>query len=263
MKRHKEAPNLKQITKFINIIHDFINKNPDLIIGVHCTHGFNRTGFLICCYLVEKLNFKIRDALLLFSKSRPCGIYKQDYVVALYKRYARSEIPIKTFLPNWKFKSNQLDYLDRYDDQQRESNLEQEQVAMEQQTIESPAIPVFVNNYVFSNPNIESIVLCDQNEKDSVIKEITKFNQSKYKYGFPGTQPVSMDQQNVNFLLEKNYMVTPKVDGTRYLMYISDSGGVYMINRSKLVFRVEGLIFVQAINLDLHLNSTLVDGVST
>ncbi|CAF4407791.1 unnamed protein product, partial [Adineta steineri] len=25
--------------------------NPDEIIGIHCTHGFNRTGFLICAYL--------------------------------------------------------------------------------------------------------------------------------------------------------------------------------------------------------------------
>ena len=23
-------------------------------VGVHCTHGFNRTGFLIIAYLVEK-----------------------------------------------------------------------------------------------------------------------------------------------------------------------------------------------------------------
>lgn len=26
--------------------------------GVHCTHGFNRTGFLICTYLVEKMDWR-------------------------------------------------------------------------------------------------------------------------------------------------------------------------------------------------------------
>lgn len=26
--------------------------------GVHCTHGFNRTGFLICAYLVEKMDWR-------------------------------------------------------------------------------------------------------------------------------------------------------------------------------------------------------------
>lgn len=26
--------------------------------GVHCTHGFNRTGFLMCAYLVEKMDWR-------------------------------------------------------------------------------------------------------------------------------------------------------------------------------------------------------------
>lgn len=28
------------------------------LTGVHCTHGFNRTGFLICSYLVEKMDWR-------------------------------------------------------------------------------------------------------------------------------------------------------------------------------------------------------------
>ena len=28
-----------------------------LLSGLHCTHGFNRTGFLIVSYLVEKLDW--------------------------------------------------------------------------------------------------------------------------------------------------------------------------------------------------------------
>ena len=27
-------------------------------LGVHCTHGFNRTGFLICAFLVEKMDWR-------------------------------------------------------------------------------------------------------------------------------------------------------------------------------------------------------------
>jgi atypical dual specificity phosphatase len=27
----------------------------EYFLGVHCTHGLNRTGYLICRYMVEKL----------------------------------------------------------------------------------------------------------------------------------------------------------------------------------------------------------------
>ena len=29
----------------------------DCLIGVHCTHGVNRTGYLICRYLIQKLKW--------------------------------------------------------------------------------------------------------------------------------------------------------------------------------------------------------------
>jgi len=69
-------------------VDNFIRKHPTEIIGVHCTHGFNRTGFLICAYLVEKLDFSIDMAIALFSQCRVPGIYKQDYVNELFRRYA-------------------------------------------------------------------------------------------------------------------------------------------------------------------------------
>lgn len=52
---HGEAPNRQDTAHFIARCYDFTLKNPSSIIAVHCTHGFNRTGFLICAYLVEKL----------------------------------------------------------------------------------------------------------------------------------------------------------------------------------------------------------------
>lgn len=39
-------------------------------IAVHCTHGFNRTGFLIVSYLVEKMDCSIEIALEMFAKAR-------------------------------------------------------------------------------------------------------------------------------------------------------------------------------------------------
>ncbi len=36
---------------------------PDLLIGVHCTHGINRTGYLICRYMINELSFKPKNAI--------------------------------------------------------------------------------------------------------------------------------------------------------------------------------------------------------
>jgi hypothetical protein len=92
---------------FIRIVETFIRNNPTEYIGVHCTHGFNRTGFLICSYLVEKLDFGIDMAIALFGQVRQPGIYKQDYINELFRRYGDGdgdggEIPqVGNYLPTW------------------------------------------------------------------------------------------------------------------------------------------------------------------
>ena len=35
----------------------------DCVIGVHCTHGVNRTGYLVCRYLVQKLKWAPESAI--------------------------------------------------------------------------------------------------------------------------------------------------------------------------------------------------------
>ena len=97
------TPTKEQTKRFLNIIENFIQKNPTQLIGVHCTHGFNRTGFLICSYLVEKLDYSIDMALQMFAEFRPFGIYKQDYIDELFRRYADRSvvIPKAAFKPNW------------------------------------------------------------------------------------------------------------------------------------------------------------------
>ena len=41
----------------------FIRQKPLEIIGIHCTHGFNRTGFLLISYLVEVSDLKERSEI--------------------------------------------------------------------------------------------------------------------------------------------------------------------------------------------------------
>lgn len=101
---HGETPTPEITQLFINIVENFIRQNPTEIIGVHCTHGFNRTGFLACAYMVEKLDFAIDIAIGLFAQCRPPGIYKQDYINELFKRYADStddHVPVAAPTPTW------------------------------------------------------------------------------------------------------------------------------------------------------------------
>ena len=39
-------------------------------LGVHCTHGFNRTGFMIATYLIEILDFDVTSAIAQFAAAR-------------------------------------------------------------------------------------------------------------------------------------------------------------------------------------------------
>lgn len=55
---HGECPDEHSTKLFIELCERLIRKYPLSVIGVHCTHGYNRTGFLICAYLIEKLDWR-------------------------------------------------------------------------------------------------------------------------------------------------------------------------------------------------------------
>ena len=67
---HGETPSVEQVATFVRMVTNFIAQKPLEIIAIHCTHGFNRTGFLICCYLIEQLDWSPEAALSAFAKAR-------------------------------------------------------------------------------------------------------------------------------------------------------------------------------------------------
>ncbi|KAL1838084.1 hypothetical protein VTJ49DRAFT_3076 [Mycothermus thermophilus] len=58
------------------------------VIGVHCHYGFNRTGFLVACYLVERCGFTAKEAIEAFAKARPNGIRHAHFRDRLHVRYS-------------------------------------------------------------------------------------------------------------------------------------------------------------------------------
>ena len=73
--RHGEAPDQEQTRRFIELCKHFFTLSDccGKIIGVHCTHGYNRTGFLISAYLIEEEDWSLEQAVLAFSNV--CGFF--------------------------------------------------------------------------------------------------------------------------------------------------------------------------------------------
>ncbi|KAJ0422430.1 dual specificity phosphatase catalytic domain protein [Aspergillus carlsbadensis] len=57
------------------------------VVGVHCHYGFNRTGFLIVSYLIERCGFGVQEAIDEFEKRRPPGIRHGHFIDTLFVRY--------------------------------------------------------------------------------------------------------------------------------------------------------------------------------
>lgn len=83
----KIVPSSKDITQFILYCKNFSHKNPNKTIVVHCHYGYNRTGLMICAYLIEELGCTVKDALERFRLARPPGIKHQNYIDKLHLRY--------------------------------------------------------------------------------------------------------------------------------------------------------------------------------
>ena len=60
------------------------------VIAVHCHYGFNRTGYFIVSYLVERKGYTLQFALDLFATKRPPGIRHEHFVDELFVRYCSS-----------------------------------------------------------------------------------------------------------------------------------------------------------------------------
>lgn len=292
-----ETPSRDQVHAFIELVDEFTTSHPLDVVGVHCTHGFNRTGFLICSYLVEKFDFDVAAAIQTFAASRSPGIYKQEYINELFQRYGdEDDEPLQApELPWW-----------CYDEPETDDHFAQDQ--------EEAATPSFTSNTLpSSHPKNKSLKRSheDENEKEETLSDDDQ-NEStssggssrpakkkrKHEHikmdatfmagvpgvvlmtdkpkvnalqhviqdmcewngtGFPGCQPVSMDRKNIVLIHTKPYLVSWKADGTRYMMLINDQDEIYFFDRDNSCFRVEGMSFLKR-DLKTPLKNTLVDG---
>ncbi|XP_072793611.1 RNA/RNP complex-1-interacting phosphatase isoform X3 [Vicugna pacos] len=95
-----QIPDDGTIFKFKCAVNGFLKENEDndRLIGVHCTHGLNRTGYLICRYLIDVEGMRPDDAIELFNRCRGHCLERQNYIEDLRNGPMR-----KTFSQNQNF----------------------------------------------------------------------------------------------------------------------------------------------------------------
>ncbi|XP_022518175.2 mRNA-capping enzyme [Astyanax mexicanus] len=257
-KGHGECPTAETTGMFIRLCEHFMQKNPTELIGVHCTHGFNRTGFLICAYLVEKMDWSIEAAVAAFAQARSPGIYKGDYLKELFRRYGDvDDTPAPPQLPDWCFED------DNDGDVDDDGNV----ISQESGPSSSGSNPgkkkkeklklgaVFLEGVSVKGVN----QVTTQPKLGQVQRKCQEFCEWQ-KSGFPGAQPVSMDRQNIRLMEQNGYKVSWKADGTRYMMLIDGKDEVYMIDRDNSIFHISNLEFPFRKDMNAHLTNTLLDG---
>ncbi|MCJ1330000.1 hypothetical protein MMC10_006681 [Thelotrema lepadinum] len=85
----KVPPTVGEVKDFVAMVDRLRSSKAEdsRLVGVHCHYGFNRTGFFICCYLIEREGYSVQGALDEFAKGRPPGIRHEHFIDTLFVRY--------------------------------------------------------------------------------------------------------------------------------------------------------------------------------
>lgn len=86
----KIPPTRDEVAGFIELVDQIrVERGHDesRTIACHCHYGFNRTGFFVCCYLIERMNFGVEEAVEAFKAARSPGIKHPHFLTELSDRY--------------------------------------------------------------------------------------------------------------------------------------------------------------------------------
>lgn len=222
-----EAPIPAAVNDFVFTVFSHLSEFPEAYILVHCTHGYNRTGFMIASYIMRMLSTpttKLPDVLKSFADARSPGIYKDYYVQYLFRYY--HERPPRDYpppsLPPWKAQASPDDGNDdgEFDDSmfrgaEGRGMHHDDHLGENISKTEGDWVRSILMQYILDREGVPS-----------------------HRTMFPGSQPVSLARSNLDMLFKRRYWVTWKADGTRYLILIHRTG-TYLIDRSNAVTRVQ------------------------
>ncbi|XP_038681823.1 mRNA-capping enzyme-like isoform X3 [Tripterygium wilfordii] len=234
-KGRDSVPDDASVDNFVSEVLRFCSEktHPKKYVLVHCTHGHNRTGYMIVHFLKRTESISVTEAIDKFAMARPPGIYKQDYIDALYMFYheKKPEQVVCPRTPEWK-RSPDLEST-------AEDKVHQEHGNGALLHVCAP------DNHVRDAGLTNDDVLGEAIPPD----QLRAFRQDCYhvlKLGaplrgnlhFPGSHPVSLNSENLQLLRQCYYYATWKADGTRYMMLITRDG-CYLIDRNFYFRRVQ------------------------
>ncbi|XP_068633990.1 RNA/RNP complex-1-interacting phosphatase isoform X2 [Battus philenor] len=76
-------PPENKVIEFMNAVDRFLEQNDKSLIGVHCTHGLNRTGYMVCRYMRDRLGVPAAEAIRRFELARGYQIERENYIADL------------------------------------------------------------------------------------------------------------------------------------------------------------------------------------
>ncbi|WZZ01373.1 hypothetical protein YC2023_073701 [Brassica napus] len=237
------VPDNVSVNTFVHEVNQFERRNfSKKSILVHCTHGHNRTGFMVVHYLMRSSPLmSVTQALKTFGHARPPGIYKADYIDALYSFYheTKPESAVCPQTPEWK------------------RSEENESLSL---SLSSPCVPFVIKK--MSNDDVLGDEIPYGQEKcyQEFCYEMmnVKIEGRSSSLQFPGSHPVSLDREGFQLLRRRYYYATWKADGTRYMMLLTREG-CYLIDRKFRFRRVQMRFPCKPHEARVH-DYTLLDG---
>ncbi|PWA58810.1 hypothetical protein CTI12_AA396610 [Artemisia annua] len=238
------VPDAESVKKFIQEVTRFSSQHAHSkkYVLVHCTHGHNRTGYMIVQFLMRSESISLTEAINRFFKARPPGIYKQDYIDHLCSFFGE-QLP-RTFVcpqtPEWKRSP------DRDDDVAsglQDNDFQASQmtnVSGKGDTKNAVGAGEMANVMIPSEMTIDDMLgeTVPSNKVESMrqfCNEVLKLNSMERR--FPGSHPVSLSRKNLQLLREQYYYTSWKADGTRYMLLITRDG-CYLIDRNFMFRRI-------------------------
>ncbi|KAG2239784.1 hypothetical protein Bca4012_014949 [Brassica carinata] len=216
------VPDNVSVNTFVHEVNQLERRNfSNKYVLVHCTHGHNRTGFMVVHYLMRSRPLmSVTQAIKTFYDARPPGIYKSDYIDALYSFYheTKPESALCPPTPEWKRSEN-------------ESLSPPPRV---------PSPPTVTKK--MSNDDVlgDEIPYGQEKRYQEFCYEMMNINIQgrSSSLQFPGSHPVSLDREGFQLLRRRYYYATWKADGTRYMMLLTREG-CFLIDRKFRFRRVQ------------------------
>ncbi|XP_078446443.1 uncharacterized protein LOC144715411 [Wolffia australiana] len=254
-KGRDDVPDNELVNRFVFEVIQFLSRQKQMkkYVVVHCTHGHNRTGYMIVnCLLRLHPGMTVTEAIQLFSLARPPGIYKQDYIDQLYKLHheRKPESVVCPSTPEWK-RSADLDLNgEAVQEEDDDGN-----VISASHPEEHTEIEIMKNEDVLGDA-----IPFDQRDsfQQFCCHQLKLLQMGRGRMQFPGSHPVSLNRENLQLLRQRYYYATWKADGTRYMMLIT-THGCYLIDR-KFEFRRVQMRFPSKGGIEGVHNNTLIDG---